>query len=55
MSFSEYGYVLKNISFDLHSTTSEELITTEYEDKFSGLGMPIYAVEAVKTDVQNSK
>ena len=55
MSFSEYGYVLKNISFDLHSTTSEELITTEYEDKFAGLGMPIYAVEAVKTDVQNSK
>ena len=30
-------------------------ITTEYEDKFAGLGIPIYAVEAVKTDVQNSK
>ncbi len=54
MSFSEYGYVLKNISFDLHST-SDNLITTEYEDKFSSKGMPIYAVEAIKYDVQNSK
>ena len=34
MSFSEGGYVLSDITFDLHST-GEELITTEYEDKFS--------------------
>lgn len=54
MSFSEYGYVLKNISFDLHSTL-DNLITTEYEDKFSSKGMPIYAVEAIKYVVQNSK
>ena len=46
-SFSEYGYVLKNISFDLHKDSEDELITTEYEDKFSGKGMPIYAVEAI--------
>ena len=37
------------------SKPPKEIITTEYEDKFAGLGMPIYAVEAVKTDVQNSK
>ena len=55
MSFSEYGYVLKDITFDLHATCDCPLITTEYEDKFSDKGMPIYAVVAVKNDVQNSK
>lgn len=55
MSFSEYGYVLKDITFDLHATCYFPLITTEYEDKFSDKGMPIYAVVAVKNDVQNSK
>ncbi len=53
-SFSEYGYSLKNISFNLHETTEEELITTEYEDKFSSKGMPIYSVVATK-DVSNNK
>ncbi len=51
MSFSEYGYVLKDITFDLHATSDFPLITTEYEDKFSDKGMPIYAVVAVKNDV----
>ncbi len=54
MSFSEHGYVLSDISFDLHSD-KEELITTEYEDKFAGLGMPIYAVVACRDGVQKSK
>ena len=54
MSFSEYGYVLKNISFDLHKD-EEELITTEYEDKFSSKGMPIYSVVAESGSVQKSK
>lgn len=48
MSFSQYGYKLYDISFDLHSTAEEELITTEYEDKFSENGMPIYSVVARK-------
>lgn len=52
-SYSEYGYVLKDISFDLHKD-KDDLITTEYEDKFSGKGMPIYSVVAIKS-VQNSK
>ena len=47
MSFSEYGYVLSDISFDLHKD-KDELITTEYEDKFSLKGMPIYSVVATK-------
>ena len=43
MSYSEYGYVLSDISFNLHGD-KEDLITTEYEDKFSSKGMPIYSV-----------
>lgn len=53
MSYSENGYVLSDISFDLHKD-KEDLITTEYEDKFSNKGMPIYAVVATKS-VQKSK
>ncbi len=51
MSFSEYGYVLKDISFDLHEVDDPFRITTEYEDKFADKGMPIYSVVAVKDDV----
>ena len=47
MSYSENGYVLSDISFDLHKD-KEDLITTEYEDKFSNRGMPIYSVVATK-------
>lgn len=54
VSFSENGYVLKKISFDLHRDDMP-LITTEYEDKFSKDGLPIYYVECFKDDVQKSK
>ncbi len=54
VNFSEYGYVLKKISFDLHNDDMP-LITTEYEDRFSSKGMPIYYVECIKYSVQNSK
>jgi len=54
-SFSEAGYVLKDISLDLHKMIEDDnFITTEYEDKFSSKGMPIYSVKAIKS-VQNSK
>lgn len=53
MSYSENGYILSDITFDLHKD-KEDLITTEYEDKFSGKGMPIYSVVATK-DVKTSK
>lgn len=52
-SYSSYGYTLSDISFDLHKE-KEGLITTEYEDKFVGKGMPIYSVVARK-GVQKSK
>ena len=51
MSFSEHGYILTDINFDLHESEDEELITTEYEDKFSSKGMPIYSVVARNNNV----
>ena len=53
-SFSEYGYILSEITFDLHECENKDLITTEYEDKFVSKGMPIYAVVAKKS-VKRSK
>lgn len=47
-SFSSFGYTLEDISFDLHSSVEEDFITTEYEDKFSSRGIPIYSVKAIK-------
>ena len=46
-SLSNYGYKLSNISFDLHSR-DEDIITTEYEDKFVSIGKNIYYLEALK-------
>jgi tRNA (guanine-N7-)-methyltransferase len=45
-SFSKYGMVLENISLDLHKSDMEDNITTEYEEKFSGMGHRIYRCEA---------
>ena len=53
-SFSSYGYVLSDISFDLHEGDDSEIITTEYEEKFVNKGQPIYSVVATKTS-RNSK
>lgn len=46
-SFSDEGFRLKNITFDLHQSDFEGNIMTEYEEKFSQQGMPIYRCEAV--------
>lgn len=45
-SFSEYGFTVKNISLDLHNSDFEGNIMTEYEKRFSQMGMPIYRLEA---------
>ena len=50
-SFSSFGYILEDISFDLHSSIEEDFITTEYEDKFSSRGIPIYSVKAIKKKI----
>lgn len=45
-SFSKNGFVLSNISLDLHNSNFEGNIVTEYEQKFVNQGMPIYRLEA---------
>ena len=45
MSFSEYGLLLKYVSLDLHNSDFEGNVMTEYEDKFSSKGFPIYRSE----------
>ncbi len=41
-----YGFSLKNVSLDLHNSDFEGNIVTEYEHRFSSMGMPIYRLEA---------
>ena len=55
MSFSLYGYVLSDISFDLHEGDDSEIITTEYEDKFVKKGLPIYNVVATKSSINGKE
>lgn len=47
VSFSEYGMLLKEISLDLHKDHDPENVMTEYEEKFSAKGQPIYRCKAV--------
>ena len=47
VSFSNNKYILEEVSLDLHKD-NPPLITTEYEDKFSGKGMPIYFIKCFK-------
>lgn len=43
--FSEKGWILRNVSLDLHHSDWEGNIMTEYEEKFSSRGNPIYRLE----------
>ncbi len=43
---ADKGWRLHNISLDLHNSDFEGNVMTEYEEKFSGKGMPIYRLEA---------
>ena len=45
-SFAEEDFKMRNISLDLHNSKFEDNIMTEYEARFSQMGMPIYRVEA---------
>lgn len=49
-SFSKSGFALKNVSLDLHKSDFEGNIMTEYEQKFSSMGFPIYRLEAYVND-----
>jgi len=44
-SFCRVGWIIENISLDLHNSGMEGNIMTEYEEKFSAHG-PIYRLEA---------
>ena len=43
---AQKGWIMKNITLDLHNSDFEGNIMTEYEEKFSSQGMPIYRLEA---------
>lgn len=44
--FSGANWKMKNISLDLHNSSIEKNITTEYEDKFASQGLKIFRLEA---------
>ncbi len=45
-SFTENQWQLKNLTEDLHNSGISGNIMTEYEERFLGLGQPIYRLEA---------
>lgn len=45
VSMNEYGMALNYVSLDLHVNMPEENVMTEYEEKFSAKGQPIYRLE----------
>lgn len=50
-SLSQYGYQIQEISLDLHHSEIEGNIMTEYEDRFSKNGNPIYYLVAIKDKI----
>jgi len=48
ISFSQNGYIIKDISLDLHKKEDYHNIETEYERKFSAKGNKIYMVKVEK-------
>ncbi|MBH0230194.1 tRNA (guanosine(46)-N7)-methyltransferase TrmB [Halobacillus yeomjeoni] len=42
VSFSQYGMILDDVSVDLHADEDPLNVPTEYEEKFSAKGQPIY-------------
>ena len=47
VSLSNYGYKIVDISLDLHNTDKDNVMT-EYEKKFSSMGVKINYLEAIK-------
>ena len=46
VSMNQYGMRLNYVSLDLHAEMLEDNIMTEYEEKFSAKGQPIYRLES---------
>ena len=49
-TLSQHNYSLTEVTLNLHKT-EENLITTEYEDKFTSKNMPIYSLKAIYKNV----
>ncbi|HHX78488.1 MAG TPA: tRNA (guanosine(46)-N7)-methyltransferase TrmB [Acholeplasmataceae bacterium] len=49
ISFNNYGLKFLDLSFDLHNDF-DDVITTEYEDKFISMKKPIYYIKARKNN-----
>ena len=45
--FAAANLKLRNITFDLHGDSASDNVMTEYEAKFSALGMKIYRCEVI--------
>lgn len=45
--FSANGFAMRNVSLDLHNSGYEGNIMTEYEARFTQMGLPIYRLEAI--------
>lgn len=45
-NFSQNGWSLRNVSLDLHNSKITGNIITEYEERFTKMGLPIYYLEA---------
>lgn len=45
--FSANGFRMQNVSLDLHNSGFEGNIMTEYETRFTKMGLPIYRLEAI--------
>ncbi|MGF3182905.1 tRNA (guanosine(46)-N7)-methyltransferase TrmB [Facklamia sp. P12934] len=53
-SMSQYGFVFRQVWLDLHHSDFQGNIQTEYEEKFSAKGHPIYRLEAYFPQKNNS-
>lgn len=49
VSLSNHGYIIKDFSLDLHNSEIVGNIMTEYEERFSKKGNPIYYIEVEKS------
>ncbi len=47
-SFSQMGWIMQNVSLDLPNSNIEGNIITEYEQKFTEMGVPIFYLEAFR-------
>lgn len=55
VSFSKFGLQLQEVSLDLHQVDDPTNVMTEYEERFSSKGQPIYRCQAKFQSVSTKK